>query len=161
MFSFWISLSGSYFSPFIGYFGIDGNVGNFQYDFATVFMHEILHGIGFDSLLYPQPNNNPTRLVNLNWPASQMSVFDRLLYVTGSSDTPITTWTTPANAANQMALFNAFTSGRLVLRTDYGDISLFVIESKSLSLLFFGSSHSHPPSAMRLLNISPVRLEFT
>lgn len=61
-----------------GYLGTDGNVGTQQFDFATVFLHEMMHGLGIYSL-YALPNPSPTPptgVYNYNLPQAQSSVFD-------------------------------------------------------------------------------------
>lgn len=60
-----------------GYFGTDGNTPANQYDFVTVFMHELTHGLGFTSSLGPVPSGtNPTGVRNFNTPGTSMMVYD-------------------------------------------------------------------------------------
>lgn len=60
-----------------GYFGTDGNPPSNQFDFVTVFMHELTHGLGFTSLLLPVPSGtNPTGIKNFNVPGYAMMAFD-------------------------------------------------------------------------------------
>jgi len=84
------------------YFGLDGNVGSSSYDFVTVIMHELAHGLGFSGFINPATGASTKT-------APQFSVFDtRIRY---ASTPEVYPWTTnPAantNVAAQAAVSNA------------------------------------------------------
>lgn len=65
------------------YLGQDCNTPSNEYDFASVILHEIVHGLGFRSLFY---SNDGVTFKNDNRPPDQLSFFDLRLGCTKSTN---------------------------------------------------------------------------
>lgn len=90
------------------YFGTDGMTPGGQYDFVSVVLHEIGHGLGIAGFGREQldMDDNPTGLGELRLSGQYVSIWDQ--YIENGSDTSILTFTDPS-----VALLGQFTGGDL------------------------------------------------
>jgi hypothetical protein len=91
---------------------------------VTVFLHEVIHGLGFTGLLFEDDFDPPTEVRNYNSPNSRVSVFDAALYENGTTPTPLSTWA--INNANPGRVLQAMKSTKLIFKPQFGpDISMY------------------------------------
>ena len=114
------------------YFGTDGNTPPGQYDFVTVVLHELAHGIGVSGMANVDGAGNGS-LGDSGFP----SIYDR--YTTDSAGTPLLSYASPAALGTALRASTVYFTGSNA-RAANGNANVRLYAPATWSL---GSSYSH------------------
>ncbi len=119
------------------YFGTDGNTPSGQFDFVSVVLHELCHGLGFAG---SGTRDNGTTIGQLGIGSPlRFSIYD--LFVENGSNTAITTFTNPSIAlGNELISDNLFVNGANAVLAHGGTNPKLYVPTGSFDS---GSSYSH------------------
>ncbi|WP_120273420.1 T9SS type A sorting domain-containing protein [Mangrovibacterium diazotrophicum] len=95
------------------YFGTDGNTPSTKYDFVSVVLHEIAHGLGFTGLCYESTSGNQT-VGGYGWIEDHPGIFDD--YMINFDGDKLVDQTKFPNFST--TLFDEFESGYLIFKND-------------------------------------------
>lgn len=119
------------------YFGTDGNTPSGQFDFVSVVLHELCHGLGFAGT-GTRDNGTTIGQLGLGSPL-RFSIFD--LFVENGSGTAITTLTNPSVAlGNELVSDDLFVNGANAVLAHGGTNPKLFVPTGSFDS---GSSYSH------------------